>query len=172
MIARGHSGVTYRVLAAEGGITAAAVQYYFPTLDDLFHAMVRRRVDAHLTAMRAALRDRREEPLRVLWEFATDEAMAALLVEFISLGNHRESVRDQISQITEEIRQVQLQAVRSATRSYENGPFSSLETLVFLLTNVPKMLRLERTVGVTTTHQEVRDAFEEYLDAVEPRTSG
>lgn len=162
--------VTYRALAAEVGITAAAVQYHFPTVDDLFHAVARRRVDAHLTALRSALRERHEEPLRVLWEFATEEAMAALLVAFISLGNHRESVREEIGRITEEIRQVQLHAVRSATRSHSTDLFSP-ETLVFLLTNVPKMLRLERTVGVSTTHSEVLDAFENYLDTVEPRSA-
>lgn len=170
MVARGHAGVTYRVLAAEAGTTAAAVQHHFRTLDDLFLALVRRRVDSHLAALRHALRTRPNEPLRVLWEFATEEATAALFVEFISLGNHRASVRGEIAQITEEMRAVHLRAVESVARPGRlDDAFLTPEMLVFLLTNIPKTIRLERTVGVSTAHAEVLAVVERFLDEVEPR---
>src|SRR5689334_12810669 len=43
MIEEGYAAVTYRVLAARAGVTGGLVQYYFPTLDDLFVALLERR---------------------------------------------------------------------------------------------------------------------------------
>jgi TetR/AcrR family transcriptional regulator, transcriptional repressor for nem operon len=40
--------------------------------------------------------------------------------------------------------------------------------VLFLLTGIPKLLRLEEGVGVSTTHAEVVRAFEAYLRTVEP----
>lgn len=44
MLHKGYAAVTYRALAAEAGVTPALVQYYFPALDDLLVATIRRRV--------------------------------------------------------------------------------------------------------------------------------
>src|SRR3954454_15880017 len=85
MLEEGYAAVTYRVLAARAGVTGGLVQYYFPTLDDLFLAMLERRSARNLDRLRAALGSRRDEPLRVAWEFSTDEAGAALLLEFMAL---------------------------------------------------------------------------------------
>ena len=41
----GHSKVSYRVVAAGAGVTPGLVQYYFPTIDALFAAMIRRLID-------------------------------------------------------------------------------------------------------------------------------
>src|SRR5262249_7375273 len=43
MVREGYAAVTYRAVAAKAGVTAGLVQYYFPTLDDLFTAAIRRR---------------------------------------------------------------------------------------------------------------------------------
>ena len=42
MVNEGYPAVTYRALAAEAEVTAALVQYYFPTRDDIFIAAIRR----------------------------------------------------------------------------------------------------------------------------------
>jgi TetR/AcrR family transcriptional regulator, transcriptional repressor for nem operon len=172
MIEKGYAGVTYRALAAAAGVSPALVQYYFPTLDDVFLAAMRRSVDAHIERFTATLKERNNEPLRVLWEFSRDRATAALMIELTALGNRRPSIKAEIGQATERLRQVQLDALAAASQSHPpvNSELSPA-ALVFLLTGIPKLIALEASVGASTAHVEVIDAFERYLDIVEPRNS-
>jgi AcrR family transcriptional regulator len=170
MLEQGYAAVTYRRLAAEAEVTPALVQYYFPTLDDLLLATLRRRVDGHVERLAATLRDRPDEPLRVIWEFSNEEAMGALMLEYVALGNHRKSIGAEIGQVAERVRQVELEAIQSIPAVHRQiiGELSAPALLV-LLTGMPKLLRIEASLGVLTAHGEVRDAFESYLDLVEPR---
>ena len=56
LLDEGHTGVSYRVLAAKAGVTPSLVQYYFPTLDSLFVAMVRRLIERDVDRWNDALR--------------------------------------------------------------------------------------------------------------------
>lgn len=47
-VKRAMRGVTYRAVAAKAGVTASLVQYYFPTLDDIFIAAIRRSTERNL----------------------------------------------------------------------------------------------------------------------------
>jgi len=67
MLDDGYAAVTYRAVAAKAGVTPALVQYYFPTLDDLFVATIRRRSEQNLGRLQKALRRGNKHPLRVLW---------------------------------------------------------------------------------------------------------
>ncbi len=97
----GYASVTFRAVAAKAGASAGLVQYYFPTLDDLFVAAVRRRSDQNVQRLTEALEARPDEPLRVLWEYSRDESTASLTTEFLALGNHRESVTSVIAEVSE-----------------------------------------------------------------------
>ncbi len=55
MLAKGYSGVTYRAVASEAGVTAGMVQYYFPLHEDLFVSAIRRRADQNVERLRKAL---------------------------------------------------------------------------------------------------------------------
>ena len=48
----------------------------------------------------------------------------------------------------------------------------SIEVLLFVLTGVPKLLRLEEGVGVSGSHQATVDASAQLLDAAEPTQRG
>src|SRR6476660_351736 len=89
MLEEGYAAVTYRVLAARAGVTGGLVQYYFPTLDDLFLALLERRSESSLERLQSTLETRPDETLRIVWEFSADETSAALLIEFMALANHR-----------------------------------------------------------------------------------
>jgi AcrR family transcriptional regulator len=173
MLNGGHPAVTYRAVAARAGVTAGLVQYYFPALDDLFLAMIRRETGRNLARLADALRARPDEPLRVLWEFSRHEATAALMTEFTALGNRRESVRAEIAAAMEQVREAQLAALAARPPTPEIGgvPLPA-EALLFLMVGIPKMLQLEEGVGVTTAHAEVVDTVERYLRAVEPGPGG
>jgi TetR/AcrR family transcriptional regulator, transcriptional repressor for nem operon len=169
MLEKGYAAVTYRAVAARAGVTPALVQYYFPTLDHLFVAAIRRRSEQNLERLTTALRTHPDQPLRVLWDYSRDESTAALTTEFLALGNHRKSIRAEIAGAAEQVRRVQLDALDEARGENPAGHRDlPPAALLFLTTGIPKLIRLEQAVGVSTTHAEVVEAFERYLDKVEP----
>ena len=121
MLKEGYASVTYRAVAAKAGVTASLVQYYFPTLDDIFIAAIRRSTERNLARLTKALQKRPDEPLRVLWEYSWDEATSALTIEFMALGNHRKSIRTEIADVTEQVRR--LHSTRSQRNSETMYPF-------------------------------------------------
>ncbi len=165
----GYPGVTYRAVAAKAGVTPGLVQYYFPTLDDLFLAAIRRRSKQNLERLAEALRTNADQPLRVLWKYSRDESTSALTTEFLALGNHYKSIRSEIAEATEQVRRLQLDALETTfgTKDIAIGDLSQ-SALLFVLTGIPKLLRLEKGVGVSTAHAEVVEAFEQFLDSAEP----
>ncbi len=172
MLEDGYASVTYRALAAKAGVTASLVQYYFPTLDDVFLAAIRRYSDRNLEVLTTALQTRSEDPLRALWEYSWDEATGALMTEFMALANHRKTVSAEIADVTNRFRKVQLDAL---TAKFGKGTRLegdlSLGAALLLITGFPKFLNLEEGIGVDAAHAEVVSAFERYLEAVEPRNT-
>jgi AcrR family transcriptional regulator len=169
MLEEGYAAVSYRAVASRAGVTGGLVQYYFPTLDDLFVALLRRRSDRNAERLQNALEHRPDEPLRVVWEFSTDETSAALLTEFIALANHRKTIRVAILDVIEHTRQAQLRVLEQRWDRYPHPDGLSPEGLLFLLHGIPKMALLEGAVGVTSGHRDVLELVERRLDALEPR---
>jgi AcrR family transcriptional regulator len=169
MLDDGYAAVTYRSVAAGAGVTAGLVQYYFPTLDDLFLALLRRRSDANHERLLSALDQRPDEPLRVVWEFNTDEASSALMMELLALANHRKSIRAEIAELTHRSRNAQHDALVSRWPQYGAavGPLSP-NSLLFLMATIPKMILLEDSVGISDAHDEILRLATSYLDSVEP----
>jgi AcrR family transcriptional regulator len=169
MLDEGYASVTYRALAAKAGVTPSLVQYYFPTLDDIFVAAIRRYSERNLAFLAKALEQRPDDPLRAVWEYSWDEATGALMTEFMALGNHRKSIRSEIAEVTESVRKMQLEAL-TAKFGKDARPVGdlSLPALQLLMSGVPKFLNLEKGLGVKSAHAEVTNAFERYIDSVEP----
>ncbi|MGC4963169.1 TetR/AcrR family transcriptional regulator [Gordonia sp. DT218] len=170
MAEEGYPSVTYRALAAKAGVTPSLVQYYFPTLDSIFLVAIRRRTDENLQRLTDALQARPDEPLHVLWDFSWEEATGALVTEFLALGNHRKTIGEEIARVTEQIRGIQRDALAAhfaATGAIDRKP--SAGALVTLIAGIPKLLTLEKGVGITTDHADVVDALEAYVDSVEQR---
>ena len=169
MAETGYASVSYRAVAAKAKVTSGLVQYYFPTLDDLFVAAIRRRSEQNVERLAEALRTKPDEPLRVLWEYSRDESSSALTTEFLALGNHRKSIKSEIAEATEQVRRLQLDALQAQLGAPEMslGPLPR-DVLLFVLTGIPELIRLEAGVGISASHADVVAAFEQYLDAVEP----
>ena len=171
MVKSGYASVTYRAVAAAAGMTAGSVQYYFPSHDDFFLAVIRRRAGQNVERLTEALQASVGEPLRVLWAYSQEESNSALTTEFLALGNHRPSIRSEIAEVTERVRRTQLEALYAAfgEEGIELGRLSP-EALLFLLTGTPRLIRLEEGVGISTTHAEALIAIEKLLDVAEPRS--
>jgi TetR/AcrR family transcriptional regulator, transcriptional repressor for nem operon len=177
MLKDGYAAVTYRSLAEGAGVTPGLVQYYFPTLDDMFLALLRRRSEHNHERLLAELERRGDEPLRIIWEFSSDETSAALLTEFMALANHRKVIRAAILEVTQWTRKVQMEALRSRWEHYRDSSGGlSPEALLFLLHMIPKMIQLEESFGMSVAHDEILRAVEGRLEVVEPgrkaRSSG
>jgi AcrR family transcriptional regulator len=170
MLEEGYPSVTYRALAAKAGVTPSLVQYYFPSLDDIFVAAIKRYSERGLKYLTEALERRADDPLRAVWEYSWEEATGALITEFMALGNHRKSVRTEIAAVTESVRRMQLDAL-VAKYGKNARPIGdlSLPALQLLMSGLPKFLNLEKGIGVKSAHDEVTKAFERYIGSVEPR---
>ena len=87
------------------------MQYYFPSLDDIFIAAIRRYSERGLAYLAKTLQKRADDPVRALWESSRNEATSALMTEFMALGNHRKNIRAEIAAATENARTAQLEAL-------------------------------------------------------------
>jgi TetR/AcrR family transcriptional regulator, transcriptional repressor for nem operon len=168
MIDEGYAAVTYRRVAAAAAVTAPLVQYYFPTLDSLFLALLHQHAEPNLTRLTEALDSEDTNPLRVIWEYSADETSSALMVEFMALGNHRKGIRSEIAEVTRRSRQAQLDAISHVRlRSYFAAQDLPPPALLFLLAAVPKILLMESAMDVSIGHPEILDAVERFLDEVD-----
>ncbi|MEX5713520.1 TetR/AcrR family transcriptional regulator [Parafrankia sp. FMc6] len=169
MLSEGYAAVTYRGVASRAGVASGLVQYYFPTLDDLFLALVRRRTEQTLGILVEALRT--DHPLRALWEFSNNWTAGALITELTALANHRKKIRAEIAAVGEKVRELALEALSRSSNDY-TVPLDKIpaEVLVFLVTSSPRMVIMEQSVGMSTSHAEMINFVERYLDKVEPRT--
>jgi AcrR family transcriptional regulator len=168
MLEDGYAAVTYRNVAARAGITPANVQYYFPTIDDLFLDLLRERTQGIVERL-GELTDA-DQPLRAVWTYVSEPRGSALLMEFLALGNHRKAIRDELGEGGERVRRAQTRVVARKLREYgvdtQGFPASAV---VFLMTATARMCHVEEAVGTRTGHVEAVRLVERLLDEFEPR---
>jgi AcrR family transcriptional regulator len=166
MVPEGYAAVTSRRVAIEAGVTAPLVHYYFPSLDDLFVALLRRRAEQQLERHKRLLAA--DEPLRALWKFNVDRAAAQIVTEFIGLSNHRESVRGEFAAYAERFRAIELAALEEALADgrLDLGGASPAGLLV-LLSTAARGLVNEESVGISTGHREVHELVEDLMARAE-----
>jgi AcrR family transcriptional regulator len=168
MLDQGYGAVTFRSVATAAGVAAGLVQYYFPSLDDLFVAVLRQGTDKTIEELTAASRS--DQPLRSVWEYSRNPTGAAMLMEFMALANHRPAVGEAIGAGGERVRKAVLKAISRKWSDYgldrDRLPPAAV---LFLLSAVPRMAHLEDSLGTSTGHAETFALIEEFLDRVEPR---
>ena len=166
MIEQGYAEISYRKVATAAGVTPALVQYYFPALDDLFVALVRRRTEESLAKLERAFATR--SPLRVVYDYARDPRGAALTAELHALANHRKVIAAELASGGEQVRRLALTALDGTAHHLGDDDVSS-EVLVFMMTALPRMLVMEGAVGMKTSLAETSAFLKRFLDRVEPR---
>lgn len=158
----GYAAATSRRVAARAGVRSALVYYYFPTMDDLFLAVLRERSEASLASMRAAITS--SDPLRALWEFNADSRWSGLYTEFIALANHRKAISAELKAYAERVRDIETAATTAALRAHgidldEYPPVA----VSMLIVQMARSLCNESTIGMTKGHREFRELVERYL---------
>jgi AcrR family transcriptional regulator len=79
MLEEGYGSVSFRSVAVKAGVAAGLVQYYLPSLDELFIEVLRRSTDRLVGQLEEATRS--SAPLRVVWEYASNRTGSTLLME-------------------------------------------------------------------------------------------
>lgn len=159
----GYAAVSSRRIAKEAGVTPALVHYYFGTLDELFLAVLRRRSEQQLARYE---RSAAERPLHALWRQSIEPAGTELLLEFVALANHREVVRDELAAYAERFRAMHVEAVADRIADVPEG--MTPEVLHVLIVGLSRTLVMERSLGMTTGHEQTQALVEGFLDRLEP----
>ena len=84
MLTEGYGAVTFRSVATAAGVAPGLVQYYFPSLDDLFIAVLREATDHLIVDLTEATAS--GQPLRTVWAYANNPTGTALLMQFTASG--------------------------------------------------------------------------------------
>jgi AcrR family transcriptional regulator len=166
MLEQGYASITYRSVAARAGVTAGLVQYYFPTLDDLFIAVLRTRTDQILEEIDRLFQS--DQPLHAIWDYASNPTGAALLVELMAAANHRKAISAEIGEGGERVRRAQLRALSARHARYAYADIDlPPAALLFMLIAIGRMARLEETFGTRTGHDEAIALVQRLLDTIE-----
>ena len=166
----GYAAATSRRVAARAGVRSALVYYYFPTMDDLFLAVLRSGSEASLARMRQAITA--DEPLRALWKINTDSQWSGLHTEFMALANHRKAIGAELKTYAERVRDIETAAATVALRAHdidlEEFPPVAISMLV---AQIARSLCNEGTIGMTEGHREMRELVERYLNRLSDKRS-
>ncbi len=165
MIEEGYAAATSRRVAARAGVKPALVHYYFRTMDDLFLALFRKGAEANLKRYEQALAA--ANPVRALWELASEPEGNVLLSEFQALANHRKAIRTEIADYAERFRALQVKALTDLLAGGTGAGLAGISppVLTVLMTGVGRILISEDVLGVATGHEETLALIEEYLSA-------
>lgn len=166
MIEDGYAAVSSRRVAKDAGVTPALVHYYFPTLDDLFLEVLRRRGKQQLERQGRFLTD--PQPLRALWSFSSEQAGTVLLMEFMALANHRKTIRKELAAFADQFREAQLDALTAKLEEYGvDTDDLPAEAVLLLIAAISRTVVMEESLGMHVGLPESRAVVERYLERFE-----
>lgn len=168
MLEDGYAAVSSRSVATRVGINAPLVHYYFPTIDDLFIAVLRRRAEHNVARMAAALDS--AEPLRAWWRLASDPRGTALFVELLAAANHRPALKQEVGGFARDVRRMQMERLDALLDEYGIDPeqvppalvASAVQGLAFSVVQ-------DQVAGYETATDEAAAAVDRLLDELEER---
>jgi AcrR family transcriptional regulator len=165
IVDEGYAAATSRRVAAKAGVKPALVHYYFPSMDDLFVAVLRDKAETNLQRQRQAIAG--EEPLHALWLLsgATD---ARLFTEFLAMANHRKAIRSEISSYAMRFRDLEEGAMTLAlkARGIDLEAFPPV-VMSMIMGSLARMVLHEQGLGITRGHDQARAFIEQCLDRFE-----
>jgi AcrR family transcriptional regulator len=169
MVEEGYAAATSRRVAAKAGVRPALVHYYFPSMDDLFVAVLRAGAEATLQRQRETLTG--GKPLHELWRLNSTQG-AQLMLEFMALANHRKAIRSEIAAYAERYGDMEVAALTEAMRA--NGVDMSKfppAVMSMILTSLARIMLLEQSLGIDRGHDAVQEFIGRYLDRFEVPSS-
>jgi AcrR family transcriptional regulator len=166
ILERGYAAVSSRSVAGRMGMHAPHVHYYFPTIDDLFVAVLRRRASQNVERMTAALDA--DEPLRAWWDLASDRRGTALFVELLAAANHRPALQAEIATMARDVRALQAERLATLIGAYGLDPDRFPPVLIAAaMQGLAFAVVTDEAAGYDTHPGEARDAMVRLLTELE-----
>ncbi|MGX9790627.1 TetR/AcrR family transcriptional regulator [Mycobacterium sp. MMS18-G62] len=152
MLDEGYAAATSRRVAAEAGVKPALVHYYFPSMEDLFVAVLRDKAESNLQRQRQALAA--AEPLHALWQLNSAQN-AQLFTEFLAMANHRKAIRSEIVSYAMRFRDLEEGALTLAlkARGIDIAEFPPV-VISMIMGSLTRVVRHEQALGITRGHDE------------------
>jgi AcrR family transcriptional regulator len=170
MLEDGYAAVSSRSVAAAVGINAPLVHYYFPTIDQLFVAVLRRRSERNVERMADALDS--DEPLRAWWHLASDPRGTALFVELLAAANHRPELKAEVGVVARDIRAMQMERLTTLLLEYGVDPDEFPPALIAAaMQGLAFGVVQDQAAGYETAHDEAIAGMERFIDRLEARRS-
>jgi AcrR family transcriptional regulator len=165
MLDDGYAAATSRRVAARAGVKPALVHYYFPSMDDLFVAVLRDKAEAILERQRQAMAE--SEPLHALWQLngAHD---TQLFTEFLAMANHRKAILSEIVSYAMRFRDIEEGAMTLAlkARGIDLELFPPV-VMSMIMGSLARMVFHEQGLGITRGHDQARAFIDQCLDRFE-----
>jgi AcrR family transcriptional regulator len=165
MLDEGYAAATSRRVAAKAGVKPALVHYYFPSMDDLFVAVLRDKAEEGLAHQREAIAE--AQPLHALWQLSSTHD-AQLFTEFLAMANHRKAIRSEIVAYAMRFRDLEEGVVTLAlkARGIDLNLFPPV-VLSMIMGGLARMVLHEQGLGITRGHEEAAAFVERWLDRFE-----
>ena len=166
MVEEGYAAATSRRVAARAGLKPGLVHYYFRTMDDLFIALLRRRVEDSLERQAKALAS--SQPLWALWEFHRDTTNTRLAMELSALANHRKALGAELAVYASRARVFESDVLSDRLEQYGlgNDP-SAAVTLTMVMSGIAHFLVRQQAFGISAGHADTIALVERYLTQFE-----
>ncbi|WP_024804348.1 TetR/AcrR family transcriptional regulator [Nocardia sp. BMG51109] len=166
MLEEGYAAVTSRGVARRAGLKYQLVYYYFRTMDELLLAVFQRRAEEGLRRQAEALAS--PHPLRAIWDYSTRPGAAQIIIEFVALANHRQVIRDALTEYSMRFRENEVTALRKIMRHYDIDTEAFPPAVFAVMTaGLSRVLMLEESLDVTGGHAETLAFVEQHLRRLE-----
>jgi AcrR family transcriptional regulator len=165
MLEEGYAAATSRRVAGKAGVKPALVHYYFPSMDDLFVAVLRHKAEDNLQHQRQAIAE--AEPLHALWQLNSAND-AQLFTEFLAMANHRKAIRSEIAAYAMRFRDLEEGAVTLAlkARGVDLDLFPPV-VMSMIMGGLARIVFHEQGLGITRGHDEATAFIDRWLDRFE-----
>ncbi|AGB21895.1 hypothetical protein Mycsm_01487 [Mycobacterium sp. JS623] len=165
MLDEGYAAATSRRVAGKAGVKAALVHYYFPSMDDLFVAVLRDKAEDNLARQREAIAE--AQPLHALWQLNSAHD-AQLFTEFLAMANHRKAIRSEIVAYAMRFRDLEEGVVTLAlkARGIDLGLFPPV-VMTMIMGGLARIVLHEQGLGITRGHREAAAFIDRWLDRLE-----
>ena len=165
MLDEGYAAATSRRVAAEAGVKPALVHYYFPSMDDLFVAVLRDIAEALLERQREAMAE--PKPLHALWHLNSAHD-TRLFTEFLAMANHRKAIRSEIVSYAMRFRDIEEGAMTLAlkARGIDLEVFPPI-VMSMIMGSLARMVFHEQGLGITRGHDAALAFIEQCLERFE-----
>ena len=163
--AEGYAAATSRRVAAKAGVKPALVHYYFPSMDDLFVAVLRDKAEGNLARQREAIAE--AQPLHALWQL-NNAHDAQLFTEFLAMANHRTTIRSEIVAYAMRFRDLEEGVVTLAlkARGVDLDLFPPV-VMSMIMGGLARIVLHERGLGITRGHDQATAFIERCLERFE-----